>query len=115
MPSLRSMCREKLGLGKTRRVGSERTVMKWSNKMKTKKEEEEEKDFPTDVPEGHFVVYVGEKRSRYIVPITFLRNHEFQTLLHEAAQEFGFCHQNGLTIPCQKHVFESLVTKLLRS
>ncbi|KAI9109179.1 hypothetical protein K1719_019802 [Acacia pycnantha] len=114
------MCREKLGLRKTRRVGSERTVMKeivkkWSGKMKTKKEEVEEEDFPTDVPKGHFVVYVGEKRSRYIVPITFLRHHEFQTLLHEAAQEFGFRHKSGLTIPCQQHVFESLVTKLLRS
>ncbi|XP_028798216.1 auxin-responsive protein SAUR50-like [Neltuma alba] len=115
--SLRRMCREKLGLKETRRVGSERTAMKemvkrWSSMVKN--EEEEEEGLPMDVPKGHFVVYVGEKRSRYIVPIWFLRRPEFQRLLHEAAQEFGFCNQRGLTIPCQQHVFESLIASMLR-
>lgn len=110
-----------MGLRKSRRVGSEKTVMmkelvkRWSSKKKKNEREEEEKGLPMDVPKGHFVVYVGEKRGRYIVPISFLRHHEFQKLLHEAAQEFGFHHQSGLTIPCQQHVFESLVTKLLKS
>ncbi|QHN93288.1 hypothetical protein HN51_052027 [Arachis hypogaea] len=68
-----------------------------------------------DVPKGHFVVYVGgvgEKRSRYILPISFLSTPQFQILLHQAEEEFGFDHQMGLTIPCQQHVFESLTSML---
>ncbi|KAL8128986.1 hypothetical protein V2J09_018141 [Rumex salicifolius] len=60
------------------------------------------KGFPVDVPEGHFVVYVGEKRSRFIVPISWLNNPDFQTLLHEAEEEFGFSHEMGITIPCNE-------------
>ncbi|KAK7310957.1 hypothetical protein RJT34_08774 [Clitoria ternatea] len=65
-----------------------------------------------DVPKGHFVVYVGENRSRYIVPISFLSRPEFQTLLHQAEEEFGFDHERGLTIPCEEDVFESLTSML---
>ncbi|XP_027356219.1 auxin-responsive protein SAUR50-like [Abrus precatorius] len=65
-----------------------------------------------DVPKGHFVVYVGENRSRYIVPISFLSRPEFQTLLHQAEEEFGFDHERGLTIPCEEDVFESLTSTL---
>ncbi|CAI0438301.1 unnamed protein product [Linum tenue] len=54
---------------------------------------------PLDVPKGHFAVYVGEKRSRYIVPISFLTHPEFQFLLRRAEEEFGFDHDMGLTIP----------------
>ncbi|CAL1384000.1 unnamed protein product [Linum trigynum] len=67
---------------------------------------------PLDVPKGHFVVYVGENRSRYIVPISFLSRPEFQTLLHQAAEEFGFDHDMGLTIPCEEGVFQSLTSML---
>ncbi|PWA56709.1 Auxin responsive SAUR protein [Artemisia annua] len=66
-----------------------------------------------DVPKGHFVVYVGENRSRYVIPISFLSRPEFQTLLQLAEEEFGFDHDMGLTIPCEEEVFESL-TSLLR-
>ncbi|XP_061375364.1 protein SMALL AUXIN UP-REGULATED RNA 12-like [Gastrolobium bilobum] len=67
-----------------------------------------------DVPKGHFVVYVGENRSRYIVPISVLSRPEFQTLLHQAEEEFGFDHESGLTIPCHEDVFESLISTMLR-
>ncbi|KAI7747730.1 hypothetical protein M8C21_024746 [Ambrosia artemisiifolia] len=66
-----------------------------------------------DVPKGHFVVYVGNNRSRYVIPISFLSRPEFQTLLHQAEEEFGFDHDMGLTIPCEEQAFESL-TSLLR-
>ncbi|CAN1255407.1 Protein SMALL AUXIN UP-REGULATED RNA 54 [Linum perenne] len=56
---------------------------------------------PLDVPKGHFAVYVGENRSRYIVPISFLTHPEFQFLLSRAEEEFGFDHDMGLTIPCE--------------
>ncbi|KAI7744704.1 hypothetical protein M8C21_019521 [Ambrosia artemisiifolia] len=65
-----------------------------------------------DVPKGHFVVYVGDNRSRYVVPISFLSRPEFQSLLHQAEEEFGFDHDMGLTIPCQEQVFESLTSFL---
>ncbi|KAK8648925.1 hypothetical protein V6N13_129667 [Hibiscus sabdariffa] len=65
-----------------------------------------------DVPKGHFVVYVGENRSRYIVPIWFLTRPEFQSLLHQAEEEFGFDHDMGLTIPCEEVVFQSLTSML---
>ncbi|KAE8686534.1 Auxin-responsive protein SAUR24 [Hibiscus syriacus] len=65
-----------------------------------------------DVPKGHFAVYVGENRSRYIVPISFLTHPEFQCLLRRAEEEFGFDHDMGLTIPCEEDVFRSLTSML---
>lgn len=62
-------------------------------------------DLPNDVPRGHFAVYVGDNRSRYIVPISWLNHVEFQGLLERAAEEFGFNHDMGLTIPCQEEDF----------
>ncbi|KAK7409783.1 hypothetical protein VNO78_00096 [Psophocarpus tetragonolobus] len=67
---------------------------------------------PLDVPKGHFAVYVGENRTRYIVPISFLTHPEFQSLLRQAEEEFGFDHDMGLTIPCQEVVFRSLTSML---
>ncbi|OIT07063.1 PREDICTED: auxin-responsive protein SAUR50-like [Nicotiana attenuata] len=68
---------------------------------------------PVDVPKGHFAVYVGENRTRYIVPISFLSHPEFQCLLRCAEEEFGFDHDMGITIPCEELVFQSL-TNMLR-
>ncbi|KAK9063908.1 hypothetical protein SSX86_017780 [Deinandra increscens subsp. villosa] len=65
-----------------------------------------------DVPKGHFVVYVGHNRSRYVIPIAFLSRPEFQNLLRQAEEEFGFDHDMGLTIPCEEQVFESLTSFL---
>ncbi|GAV74345.1 Auxin_inducible domain-containing protein [Cephalotus follicularis] len=64
---------------------------------------------PDDVPKGHFAVYVGENRSRYIIPISWLGHPEFQSLLQRAEEEFGFNHDMGLTIPCEEVVFRSLL------
>ncbi|KAK2971469.1 hypothetical protein RJ640_020875 [Escallonia rubra] len=72
----------------------------------------DEEGLPLDVPKGHFVVYVGENRSRYIVPISFLTRPEFQSLLRRAEEEFGFDHDMGLTIPCEEQAFENLTSML---
>ncbi|KAL5752453.1 hypothetical protein ACOSQ2_022960 [Xanthoceras sorbifolium] len=53
-----------------------------------------------DVPEGHFVVCVGENRSRHLVPISCLSHPEFQALRGKSEEEFGFKQEMGLTIPC---------------
>ncbi|XP_042508705.1 auxin-responsive protein SAUR50-like [Macadamia integrifolia] len=71
-----------------------------------------EEGLPVDVPKGHFAVYVGEKRSRFIVPISLLTHPEFQNLLQRAEEEFGFDHDMGLTIPCEEVVFRSLTSML---
>uniref|UniRef100_A0A3Q7ETP7 Uncharacterized protein n=1 Tax=Solanum lycopersicum TaxID=4081 RepID=A0A3Q7ETP7_SOLLC len=65
----------------------------------------DEDHLPIDVPKGHFAVYVGENRSRYIVPISFLTHPEFQCLLRQSEEEFGFDHDMGITIPCEEVVF----------
>uniref|UniRef100_A0A7N0V639 SAUR family protein n=1 Tax=Kalanchoe fedtschenkoi TaxID=63787 RepID=A0A7N0V639_KALFE len=67
---------------------------------------------PLDVPKGHFAVYVGPHRVRYIVPISFLTRPEFQMLLQRAEEEFGFDHEMGLTLPCDEDVFQSLTSTL---
>lgn len=66
----------------------------------------------SDVPKGHFAVYVGENRSRYIVPISSLAHPQFQTLLQIAEEEFGFDHEMGITIPCEEEVFLSLTSMI---
>ncbi|EYU38835.1 hypothetical protein ABFS82_03G067600 [Erythranthe guttata] len=71
-----------------------------------------EQGLPVDVPKGHFVVYVGENRTRYIVPISILNMPEFLSLLRRAEEEFGFDHDMGLTIPCDEEIFQSLTSML---
>ncbi|KAK9164426.1 hypothetical protein Syun_005328 [Stephania yunnanensis] len=75
---------------------------------------DDQEGLPLDVPKGHFAVYVGENRSRFIVPISLLAHPEFQTLLQRAEEEFGFDHDMGITIPCEEVAFRSLTSMLLR-
>ncbi|KAH0680616.1 hypothetical protein KY284_021701 [Solanum tuberosum] len=67
-------------------------------------QDEQQGGLPMDVPKGHFVVYVGENRTR----------PEFRVLLQRAEEEFGFDHDMGLTIPCDEDFFESLTSSMLR-
>ncbi|CAN8312610.1 unnamed protein product [Cochlearia groenlandica] len=76
-------------------------------------EEQDGEYHPLDVPKGHFVVYVGVNRVRFVLPILYLTRPEFQILLQEAEEEFGFDHDMGLTIPCEELAFKSLITSML--
>lgn len=88
-------------------------ILKRCSSLGRKQKHYDEQGLPLDVPKGHFVVYVGENRSRYIVPISFLTRPEFQTLLQQAEDEFGFVYDDlGLTIPCEEQVFLSLTSTL---
>ncbi|XP_010539047.2 PREDICTED: auxin-induced protein X15-like, partial [Tarenaya hassleriana] len=69
---------------------------------------------PFDVPKGHFVVYVGLNRVRYVVPVSFLARPEFQNLLRQAEEEFGFGHDMGLLIPCEEEEFQNLLNSTFR-
>ncbi|KAF3794907.1 Indole-3-acetic acid-induced protein [Nymphaea thermarum] len=66
----------------------------------------------TAVPKGHFAVYVGESRKRFVIPTSYLKNPTFQSLLKKTEEEFGFQHYNGLTIPCNEDVFQAFTTQM---
>ncbi|KAK1406622.1 hypothetical protein QVD17_42090 [Tagetes erecta] len=100
-----------MGLKKTSSKLSQTAVLKQIVKRCSSLGRKQEQHYE-DVPKGHFVVYVGINRSRYIIPISFLSHPEFQKLLQRAEEEFGFDHEMGLTIPCEEHVFESLTSML---
>ncbi|KAL6218415.1 hypothetical protein ACLB2K_011629 [Fragaria x ananassa] len=87
-------------------------ILKRCSSLGKKQHGYDEDALPIDVPKGHFPVYVGENRTRYIVPISFLTHPEFQCLLRQAEEEFGFDHDMGLTIPCEEVVFRSLTSTL---
>ncbi|KAM7470885.1 hypothetical protein LguiA_009068 [Lonicera macranthoides] len=58
----------------------------------------------TNVPKGHFPVYVGEtKMKRHVIPLSYLNHPSFQDLLSKVEEAFGFDHPTGgLTIPCRE-------------
>ncbi|KAG5624856.1 hypothetical protein H5410_010074 [Solanum commersonii] len=68
----------------------------------------------SDVPKGHFAVYVGEtEKKRYVIPIAYLNHTSFQELLQKAEEEFGFQHPMGaLTIPCNEDAFFHVTSRL---
>ncbi|KAJ8641858.1 hypothetical protein MRB53_018552 [Persea americana] len=63
-------------------------------------------------PKGHFAVYVGSDRKRFVVPTSYLKHPLFQQLLDKAAEEFGFDNQSGIVLPCDVSTFEGLISVL---
>lgn len=61
-------------------------------------------------PKGHFVVYVGTEMTRFVVPMTYLKNPKFQRLLQRAADEYGFDNQERIVLPCDAAAFRRLIT-----
>ncbi|XP_051114282.1 protein SMALL AUXIN UP-REGULATED RNA 54-like [Andrographis paniculata] len=59
---------------------------------------------------GTFVVYVGEDRRRFTVPMNYLSHPLFKILLDKAYDEFGFDQQNGLVFPCSVAAFQEVIT-----
>ncbi|KAM5573444.1 auxin-induced protein 15A [Rosa sericea] len=68
----------------------------------------------SDIPKGHFVVYVGEsQKKRFVVPISYLNQPLFQSLLSQAEEEFGYHHpMGGITIPCSQNTFLDVTSRL---
>ncbi|KAL3621343.1 Auxin-responsive protein saur24 [Castilleja foliolosa] len=71
----------------------------------------------TEVPKGHFAVYVGEhEKKRFVIPVSYLNHSSFQELLFQAEEEYGFDHpMGGLTIPCSEDLFVDLTSRLSRT
>ncbi|OVA12812.1 Auxin-induced protein [Macleaya cordata] len=68
-----------------------------------------------NVPKGHFTVYVGDSqfKRRFVVPISYLNHPQFQQLLSQVEDEFGFDHpMGGLTIPCNEDEFIDFTSRL---
>ncbi|XP_057490933.1 indole-3-acetic acid-induced protein ARG7-like [Actinidia eriantha] len=65
-------------------------------------------------PKGHFVVYVGNEMKRFVVPTSYLKNHIFQQLLDQAAEEYGFHNHEKIVLPCDELTFQRLTTFLAK-
>ncbi|WOG84726.1 hypothetical protein DCAR_0103910 [Daucus carota subsp. sativus] len=70
---------------------------------------------PSDVPAGHVAITVGSGHTRFIVRATYLNHPVFRTLLAQAEEEYGFCHQGPLAIPCDESVFLDILRLVTRS
>uniref|UniRef100_A0A0E0L7I3 Uncharacterized protein n=1 Tax=Oryza punctata TaxID=4537 RepID=A0A0E0L7I3_ORYPU len=95
-----------------RRQQQEQKQSEWGEE---EEEEEEASGLPSDVPRGHFAVYVGERRRRFVVPIALLDRPEFRSLLRRAEEEFGFAGAGAgglLVLPCEEVAFRSLTSSL---
>ncbi|KAG7580572.1 Small auxin-up RNA [Arabidopsis suecica] len=67
----------------------------------------------TSAPKGFLAVYVGEKKQRYLVPVSYLRQPLFQDLLSKSEEEFGYDHpMGGLTIPCPEDTFLTVTSRI---
>ncbi|VVA96380.1 unnamed protein product [Arabis nemorensis] len=69
----------------------------------------------TSAPKGFLAVYVGEsqKKQRYLVPVSYLNQPLFQSLLSKSEEEFGFDHpMGGLTIPCPEDTFLTVTSRI---
>ncbi|KDP34546.1 hypothetical protein JCGZ_11096 [Jatropha curcas] len=71
----------------------------------------------SDVPKGFLAVYIGEiEKTRFVVPISYLKEPLFQDFLSKAEDEFGFDHpMGGLTIPCREDTFLHVTSNLKRA
>jgi len=66
-----------------------------------------------DVPKGYLAVYVGEKQTRHVIPVSYLSQPSFQDLLSQAEEEFGYDHpKGGLTIPCTEDIFQLITSRM---
>ncbi|KAK7257999.1 hypothetical protein RIF29_32374 [Crotalaria pallida] len=64
---------------------------------------------PPDVPAGCIAVRVGPTESRFIIRASYLNHPIFLKLLAEAEEEYGFCNEGPLAIPCDEEHFKELL------
>ncbi|GFQ04075.1 auxin-induced protein 6b [Phtheirospermum japonicum] len=60
-------------------------------------------------PSGSLAVYVGPKRTRFVIPTRFLNLPVFVALLQQAEEEFGFQTAGGLALPCEPDFFSEIL------
>lgn len=70
---------------------------------------EDEDDPPRDVPEGSFVVYVGDEMRRFVITSQILHHHLFRELLARSSEEFGHKPNGSLVMNCDVPFFKHLL------
>ncbi|CAN4100855.1 unnamed protein product [Withania somnifera] len=73
--------------------------------------ENESRDVPEDVKEGHFAVIATDdyELKRFVVPLSCLTHPSFLRLLEQAAEVYGFDHEGALTLPCRPSEMERIL------
>ncbi|MCD7457242.1 hypothetical protein HAX54_034631 [Datura stramonium] len=73
--------------------------------------ENESRDVPEDVKEGHFAVIAtdDDELKRFVVPLSCLTHPLFLRLLEQAAEVYGFDHEGALTLPCSPSEMERIL------
>ncbi|KAI5666363.1 hypothetical protein M9H77_16216 [Catharanthus roseus] len=77
--------------------------------------EEESRNVPEDVKEGHFAVIAVDEHNdqlimkRFIIPLSYLTHPTFLRLLEIAAEEYGFDREGALMIPCRPTELEKIL------
>lgn len=69
---------------------------------------------PPLTPRGYVPVCVGledDTAKRFMVRTTLLGDADFSELLYRSAEEYGFCNEGILRIPCGAKDFEERMTK----
>ncbi|KAE9616475.1 hypothetical protein Lal_00034941 [Lupinus albus] len=79
-------------------------VFRWRNKARVTATQ-----VPSDVPAGYIAVCVGPTRSRFIIRATSLNHPIFVKLLAEAEEEYGFCNNGPLAVPCDEEYFREIL------
>ncbi|KAJ8623647.1 hypothetical protein MRB53_032188 [Persea americana] len=66
---------------------------------------------PKDVKEGHFAVLTMDDgcAKRFVIALRYLNHPEFQKLLEQAAEEFGFNQEGALAVPCRASELERIL------
>ena len=66
---------------------------------------------PEDVKEGHFAVLAmkGSEKKRFVVKLECLNSPDFQRLLEQAEQEYGFEQTGALVVPCRPRDLQKIL------
>ncbi|CAN4098939.1 unnamed protein product [Withania somnifera] len=86
-------------------------LLLWKKFPSDDEPENESRDVPGDVKEGHFAVIAtdDDDHKRFVVPLDCLTHPSFLRLLEQAAEVYGFDHEGALTLPCRPSEMERIL------
>ncbi|OAY68046.1 Indole-3-acetic acid-induced protein ARG7 [Ananas comosus] len=78
------------------------------------REPEPEPESNRPVRAGFMAVYVGQDRTRFVIPARLMNLPVFASLLELAEEEYGFQPVGGLVLPCEPGFFRRVLDALDR-
>ncbi|KAL6521284.1 hypothetical protein OROGR_017853 [Orobanche gracilis] len=86
-------------------------VRRWKTKSLTRRRTNSDEPAGSNrkTPSGLLAIYVGPKRTRFVIPTRFLNLPIFVALLQQAEEEFGFQTTGGLALPCEPDFFSEIL------